>query len=194
MLKLDLIIQVMNQIDYCLKQKKKKVIGLMKDELSRKMMTKFVELRIKTYSYVIDDGGEDKNQKAQEVFHIKKCNPDRWQKNNKFRCKCKKRHVCEKDYIWNPSTCNCKNGKYLANIMDDSAITCDEVIESYDEETKTIPTNFNEKKATCEKQNFYILLSFYINHYSIIDSCQYLLLFDKISNKTKTFITISRYK
>ena len=25
---------------------------------------------------------------------------------------------------------------------------CDEVIESYDEQTKTIPTNFNEKKAT----------------------------------------------
>ena len=29
--------------------------------------------------------------------------------------------------------------------MDDSAIMCDEVIESYDEEIKTIPTNFNEK-------------------------------------------------
>ena len=29
--------------------------------------------------------------------------------------------------------------------MDDSVITCDEVIESYDEEIKTIPTNFNEK-------------------------------------------------
>ena len=27
---------------------------------------------------------------------------------------------------------------------------CDEVIESYEEETKTIPTNFNEKKATCK--------------------------------------------
>ena len=39
-------------------------------------------------------------------------------------------------------------------------ITCDEIIESYDEETKTIPTNFNEKKATCETQNFYILLAF----------------------------------
>ena len=31
--------------------------------------------------------------------------------------------------------------------MDDSAITSDEIIESYDEETKTIPTNFNEKKS-----------------------------------------------
>ena len=29
--------------------------------------------------------------------------------------------------------------------MDDSVITSDEVIESYDEEIKTIPTNFNEK-------------------------------------------------
>ena len=29
--------------------------------------------------------------------------------------------------------------------MDDSAIMCDEVIESYDEEIKTIPRNFNEK-------------------------------------------------
>ena len=31
--------------------------------------------------------------------------------------------------------------------MDDSVITCDEVIvQSYNEEIKTIPTNFNEKK------------------------------------------------
>ena len=29
-----------------------------------------------------------------------------------------------------------------------------------DEETKIIPTNFNEKKATCKTQNFYILLVF----------------------------------
>ena len=39
--------------------------------------------------------------------------------------------------------------------MDDSTITCDVVIESYNEET-----NFNEKKATCTIQIFYILLSF----------------------------------
>ena len=29
---------------------------------------------------------------------------------------------------------------------------------TYDEETKAIPTNFNEKKATCKTQDFYILL------------------------------------
>ena len=44
--------------------------------------------------------------------------------------------------------------------MDDSAIMFDEIIESYDEETKTLPTDFNEKKATCKTQNFYILLAF----------------------------------
>ena len=46
--------------------------------------------------------------------------------------------------------------------MDDLAVTRDEVIESYGEETetKTIPTTFNEKKVTCKTQNIYILLHF----------------------------------
>ena len=39
--------------------------------------------------------------------------------------------------------------------MDDSAIICDEVIDA-DNETKTIPTNFNEKKVTCKTQYFYV--------------------------------------
>ena len=30
--------------------------------------------------------------------------------------------------------------------MDNSAITCDEVIELYKQETKTVPKNINEKK------------------------------------------------
>ena len=53
------------------------------------------------------------------------------------------------------------SGKYLSSIMNDLAITCDEVIETYDEETKTAPTNFNKKKAIWETQNFYISLAFY---------------------------------
>ena len=36
----------------------------------------------------------------------------------------------KKDYVWNPVTCNCENGQYLASIMDDSAIMCDKIIES----------------------------------------------------------------
>ena len=99
----------------------------------------------------------------------------------------KKHHVYEKDYIWNPCTCSCKNGICLASIMDDSAITCDEVIESYNDKTKTIPTIFNEKKAICKMQDFYILLAFLLITIA-------LLLFDKILSKTKTFITILRHK
>ena len=42
----------------------KRVIGLMKDELGGKIMTEFVALRPKTYSYLMDDGGSDKKAKG----------------------------------------------------------------------------------------------------------------------------------
>ena len=66
----------------------------------------------------------------------------------------------KKYQVWNPAASNCENKKYLSSILNDSAIICDEVIESYNEEMKTIPTNFNEKKASYETQNVYIFLSF----------------------------------
>ena len=43
----------------------------MKYELGGKIMIKFVRLREKTYSYLIDDGREDK-KKHQKVCHKKK--------------------------------------------------------------------------------------------------------------------------
>ena len=77
-------------------------------------------------------------------FDGRNCNSDQWN-DDKCWCECKKRHVYEKGHVWNPATCNCENGKYLASIMDDSAIMCDGIIESYNEET-----SFKEKKATCK--------------------------------------------
>ena len=44
--------------------KNKKIIGLMKDELGGKIITKFFTLRPKTYSFLTDDGKEDKKAKG----------------------------------------------------------------------------------------------------------------------------------
>ena len=44
--------------------------------------------------------------------------------------------------------------------MYDSVITCDEILEPYDDETRIVPTNFNEKKVACKTENVYILLTF----------------------------------
>ena len=80
-------------------------------------------------------------------------NSDQNWNNNKCRCECKKHYICEKDYIWNPAVCSCKNGIYLASIIEDSVITCDKIIK----ETKTVTANVNDKNIVCETK--------------IIDSC-----------------------
>ena len=85
----------------------------------------------------------------------------------------------KKDYIWNPSTCSGENGKCLASIMDDSVITCDEIIE----ETKTVPTNFNEKKQPVKHRIFilhFLLIS--IALLIAVSTCCYLIKY-KIKQK-----------
>ena len=52
--------------------KNKKVIGLMKDELGGKIITEFVTLRPKTYSFLTDDCKEDKKAKGTKKCKIKK--------------------------------------------------------------------------------------------------------------------------
>ena len=78
--------------------------------------------------------------------------------NDKCRRKCRK-HICEKYYIWNPTTGCWENNKHLASIIDNSVITCDEIIDveanSNDKEAKNIPKN-----VLCETKCFYILLAF----------------------------------
>ena len=52
--------------------KNKKVIGLMKDKLGGKIITEFVTLRSKTYSYLINDCKEDKKAKGTKKCVIKR--------------------------------------------------------------------------------------------------------------------------
>ena len=52
--------------------KNKKIIDLMRDELGGKIITEFVTLRPKTYSFLTDDGKEDKKAKGTKKCVIKK--------------------------------------------------------------------------------------------------------------------------
>ena len=73
----------------------------------------------------------------------------------------KKLKYVKKIYIWNPSAYSCKNGKYLASIIDDSVITCDEVIDM--KERKTIPKNI-----ICERKRFFILITFLLTTIALL--------------------------
>ena len=52
--------------------KNKKVIGLMKDELGGRIMTEFITLRPKAYTYLTDDSKEDKKAKGTKKCVIKR--------------------------------------------------------------------------------------------------------------------------
>ena len=73
------------------------------------------------------------------------------QKSNIYKCRCacenpKNHDVCEKDYIGNPATSSCENGKYLASIVKNLVVTCDEIIvETIAIPTKTVSTSFDKK-------------------------------------------------
>ena len=91
------------------------------------------------------------------------------------REKIEKNIVCAKVFIWIPATCSCKNGKYLASIIDNSVITCDEITDAvaklYNKETKTVTTNFNEKKFNLQNKKIIYFTCLFINYHCIIDSC-----------------------
>ena len=54
------------------KGKNKKITGLIKDEISGKRMKEFIKLRVKTYSYLIDDDSKDKKAKETKKCLIKR--------------------------------------------------------------------------------------------------------------------------
>ena len=94
-------------------------------------------------------------------FDETKCKSNQWRNNDKCRYECKKHHICEKEYVWNPVSFNCENVKYLAIIMDDLVITCDDVIESYNEEIKAIQQILMKKYNFAKHKLSIFYLSFY---------------------------------
>ena len=78
-------------------------------------------------------------------FDGRKCNSNQKWNNDKCQCEYKKNDICRKYYIWNPATCSCENAKYLASIIDDSVIMCDEIIDADAE-----PKSYNNNKSKDE--------------------------------------------
>ena len=105
------------------------------------------------------------------------------------------KNICEKDCIWNPATCSCKNGTYLPSITDDSVIAFDEIIDadakakSDDKETKTILKNI-----ICETKSFYILLAFLLSAITLLIAVTIYCYLIKYKPKQKHFITILSHK
>ena len=92
-------------------------------------------------------------------FDSRKCNSNQKWSNDKCRCKCKnlaEHHACKQGYIWNRDICTFENGRYARSVIDDSMIMYVEIVKetkaltTKSTSTKTVPTNFNEKKVTCK--------------------------------------------
>ena len=110
--------------------KNKKVIGLMKDELGGKIITEFVTLRPKTYSYSTDDGKQDKKAKGTKKSVIKRMIKFNDYKNcllkDEILLKSQQRFVSKKHYV-NTEDIN----KIALSNDDDKRIVSSDKITSY---------------------------------------------------------------
>ena len=75
MLKQNMTLDILSQADHCLKEKVKKIIGLLQDELGGPIIKDFVGLGAKTYNYLKGNNDEDKEAKGtKKVCHKKPLN------------------------------------------------------------------------------------------------------------------------
>ena len=110
--------------------KNKKVIGLMKDELGGKIITEFVTLRPKTYSFSTDDGKEDKKAKGTKKCVIKGLIKFNDYKNcllkDKVLLKSQKRFISKKHDVYTEDI-----NKIALSFDDDKRIVLSDKITSY---------------------------------------------------------------
>ena len=129
-LKIGSILQIMKSIGLYEQEKIKKTIGLMKDELGRKIIMEFVTLRPKTYSFVTDDGKEDKKAKGTKKCVIKKkIKFNDYKKclfNNELILKSQQRFISKKHDVYTENI-----NKIALNNNDDKRIVSSNKISSY---------------------------------------------------------------
>ena len=114
------------------------------------------------------------NLMVQHVIQIKSGIQRKWNK-ELCRCECenpRKYHVCEEDYVWNPSNCACKIDKYLENIIGDLLVTSDGIIDvAIAIPTKTFSSIFNGKKGLLQRRKFQYFTCLFINYHITVDNC-----------------------
>ena len=93
-------------------------------------------------------------------FDGRKYISNQWRNNGKCLRECKKYNICKNNYIWNPASCSSENCKYLANILDDSVIKCDEIIESQ-----------RRRNKTSSNKTIIYFPCIFVYYYSVDDSC-----------------------
>ena len=107
--------------------KNKKVIGLMKDELGGKIIAEFITLRPKTYSFLTDDGKEDK--KAKETMCNKMIKFNDYKKcllNDEVIFKSQQRFISKKHDVYTENI-----NKIALSSNDDKRIVLSDKITSY---------------------------------------------------------------
>ena len=64
--------------------------------------------------------------------------------------------------MWNPTTCSCKNRKYLGSIIKDSVMKLytRKLSQMMKKQNKNSSNKFKKKCTTCKTQKIYILLAF----------------------------------
>ena len=110
--------------------KNKKVIDLMKDKLGGKIITEFVTLRPKTYSYLTDDGKKDKKAKGTKKCVIKRMIKFNDYKNCLFKdeviLKSQQRFISKKQNVYTENI-----NKIALSNNDDKRIVSSDKITSY---------------------------------------------------------------
>ena len=127
----------------------KKVYGLFKDELGRKIMKELVTLRAKTYAYLMDDDSEKKKAKGTKESVIKRElmfeNYEDWLFNDKVILKSQQRYKSDHHKVYTEEV----NKIALSNYDDKRLQTFDKITTYAYETTNEMLTAFEAKENVC---------------------------------------------